>query len=60
MDLKVQEHSASAAGHGSNGSFGVSVLMVSADAGKGLGLIAGSESISPGFAGKDPIVAVVG
>jgi hypothetical protein len=34
--------------------------MVSANTGKGLGLIAGSESISPGFAGKDPIVAMVG
>jgi hypothetical protein len=33
--------------------------MVGSDAGQGLGLITGSESVSPGFTGKDSIVAMV-
>jgi hypothetical protein len=58
MDLQVQEHSTGARCNDTNSTFGVRVLMVSANAGKGLGLLVRAKCFSPGLASEDAIVTV--
>jgi hypothetical protein len=58
MDLQVQEHSTGARGDYSNSTFGVGVLMVCANTGKGLGLLVRAKCFSPGLASEDAVVTV--
>jgi hypothetical protein len=58
MDLQVQEHCTGARGDYSNSSFGVGVLMVRANTGKGLGLLVRAKCFSPGLASEDAVVTV--
>jgi hypothetical protein len=58
MDLQVQEHSPGARCNDTNRAFGMCILMVSANARDGLGLLVRMECFSPGLASKDPIVTV--
>jgi hypothetical protein len=60
MDLQVQEHSPGARCNDTNRAFGMCVLMVSADARDGLGLLVRTEGFSPGLASKDPVITVEG
>jgi hypothetical protein len=58
MDLQVQEHSMGAGCNDTNSTFGVGVLMVSANSRNGLGLLVRAKCFSPCFASEDSIVAV--